>query len=358
MEISESTSKRITALRFPLMLLVMIKHNVIVKGLFIHDLPFEESSLVTIIKEFFANGLGELAVPVFFIFSGFLLFSSEKTYLQKLKSRFRSIFVPYTIWTVVYFGVWLILKKMEILTGEVNPVTDWQEWTFRDYILRFFGYKDVFHFPFVGSFWFLRDLMILVFFSPVLKFLVKRFPLILFSSLLIFYIFAVRLPLIHYASAFYFSLGSLFAVYGVNFFEACDNFRFKDSLILFLVGFLFFYFDKKNIGNDFNLSCSFFLMMAGGIVTIFKSSKLILENEKVFGLTKYLAPLTFFVYAVHAPVLQELVKKLTLHAKFPSLLQFLLACILDIGLSLLFAIIFRKLFPSVFAIICGGKREK
>lgn len=67
--IPEETSKRITSLRFLLMLFVMIKHNAVVKNIFMHDLPFYEPGIVSFIKEFFADGVGELAVPLFFIFS-------------------------------------------------------------------------------------------------------------------------------------------------------------------------------------------------------------------------------------------------------------------------------------------------
>ncbi|WP_191018073.1 acyltransferase family protein [Treponema zioleckii] len=179
-EISENTSKRITSLRFLLMLFVMIKHNALVNGLFMAELPFDESKATTFIKEFFANGLGELAVPVFFIFSAYLFAMSEDTYFTKLRKRFYSIFVPYSIWTVFYFGAWIALKKFSIITGFVNPCMDLHEWTFRDYFLRFVGYNGIIHFPFVGSFWFLRDLMLLFLLSPVLLFFDKKNPFVFY----------------------------------------------------------------------------------------------------------------------------------------------------------------------------------
>ncbi|WP_191018074.1 hypothetical protein [Treponema zioleckii] len=89
-----------------------------------------------------------------------------------------------------------------------------------------------------------------------------------------------------------------------------------------------------------------------------KVSKLICENEKLFAYAKKFAPITFFIYALHSPVLSECVKKITLKVGMPSLIQFLLACIIDIGFSVLAALIFRKIFPSCFVILNGGKREK
>lgn len=82
-DIPEDSSKRKTSLRFLLMLFVMIKHNAIVKVMFMNELPFAESKPAMVIKEFFANGLGELAVPLFFIFSLILIVATKKCwYLQ------------------------------------------------------------------------------------------------------------------------------------------------------------------------------------------------------------------------------------------------------------------------------------
>ena len=355
MEISETNSKRITSLRFPLMLLVMIKHNAIVKGLFMHEFPFVEPRAVTFIKEFLANGLGELAVPVFFMFSAYLLASSEDSYITKVKKRFRSLLLPYTIWTVFYFGLWLILKKTNILTGFENPVMDWNEWTFHDYVMRFLGYFHGMRFPFVGSFWFLRDLMVLVIFSPSFLFLTRKFPFCTIATIFLAFVFYLPLPLLMRQSLFYFEVGLVFAVYKVDFFAISDKIRWADLLIAFTAGFLIFFYasDYKPDGAS-RETFPFFLYLFSGITLLFIFSKVISENEKSFAFVKKLAPLTFFVYAVHAPVLSEFIKKLTLMIGLPSLFS----CTLNIGLSLLFAIIFRKHFPLVFAFVSGGKRDK
>lgn len=358
LSINEIDSKRITSLRFLLMLLVMIKHNAIVKGLFMHELPFHETKIVNFIKEFFADGLGELAVPVFFIFSSYLLASSVDSYITKLKKRFRSIVVPYTIWTVFYFGVWLILKKYNIVTGFANPVMDWHEWTFRDYILRFLGYYQGFRFPFVGSFWFLRDLMILIVFSPVLIFLTKKIPFFVIVSTLLGEIFNLLTPFIMRQSLLYFEIGLVFAIYKINFFAFCDKVHWRDLLISFCFGIVFFLVTENYMGNDaFQKTFPFYLFSLSGIILLLKVSKAISENEKIFKFAKYLAPLTFFVYAIHGPVLVEIIKKWTFFIKMP-LIQFVTACILDIGISISIAFLVRKICPKIFFLLSGGKRNK
>ena len=354
--ISEASSKRITSLRFLLMFLVMIKHNAIVRGLFISDIPFNEPVWITFIKEFSAKGLGELAVPVFFIFSAYLFFSSDDSYFVGLKKRFYSIFIPYVIWTVLYFCVWLILQKLRILQAE-NPVLNWREWSFFDYLKRFIGYSDFFRFPFVGSFWFLRDLMVLMIFSPVLRFSIKRFPVVTIGVTTFNYFFGILPPLLRQCSLFYFIVGLFFVVYKIDFFVVLDKIRWYDVLIAFFLGFIIFWFYRD--------SFSYFLYLFSGIIALLKLSDILVKNENIFAYTKWLVPYTFFVYAFHMPVLVALVKHLTLrilpvesYGGVFCLLQFIFACAIDIGLSLLAAVVFKKLLPRIFDILSGGNREK
>ncbi len=357
--ISESSSKRITSLRFLLMLFVMIKHNALVKGLFMRSLPFSEPKAVTFIKEFFATGLGELAVPVFFVFSAYLLASSRTSYFTKIRKRFFSLFLPYTLWTLLYFAGWLLLKEADILTGFVNPCMDLKDWSFGDYVMRFVGYNGKLRFPFVGSFWFLRDLMILVLLSPVILFFLRRFPLISLLTVILSYFFNIRYPVVHADAVLYFMLGAFFALRKIDFFELSDKIRFRDSVLTFIVGFVIFFFEKEyRVGNNFKESPAFFLFVISGIVSLLKLSKIICGKNNLFSWAKKLAPLTFFVYAVHAPILAECIKKITLESGMPSFAQFVTACVLDIGLSLIFALILRKLFPAFFYLLTGGKRSK
>ena len=364
-DIDENTSKRITSLRFLLMLFVMIKHNAIVKDLFMHEMPFSEPTAVTFIKEFFANGLGEIAGPVFFFFSGFLLASSDDSYFATLKKRFRSIFVPYTIWTVLYFIGWLVLKHFHFMYG--NPLADWREWGAYEYLVRFAGYYHGYIFTFVGSFWFLRDLFIMVLLSPIIYFFVKKIPLITLVLSGCAYFMLPSLIIILPISLFFFELGITCSVYKMDFFLLADKFRCFELLLVSVTSFLFFF---KNLGYNQNggihHSIFFFLFIFSGILGLLKFSNIIINNECAFSLAKKLAPYTFFTYAIHSPILIEIIKKLTYRitsvqtyeGAFRSLAQFVLACILDIGISLGTGILLSKICPPIFVVLSGGRRKQ
>lgn len=52
-----------------------------------------------------ANLIGSIAVPVFFIISGYFFFTSSwsiKTYFSKLRKRFRTLFIPYIAWILIF----------------------------------------------------------------------------------------------------------------------------------------------------------------------------------------------------------------------------------------------------------------
>lgn len=363
--LDEETSKRITSLRFLLMLLVMIKHNAIVRDIFMHELPFYEPSAVTFIKEFFANGLGELAVPLFFFFSGYLLASSDDTYFTAIKKRCRSIFIPYTLWTLLYFAGWVILLELNFVHG--NPVEGWHDWSFFDYIVRFAGYYNGYIFTFVGSFWFLRDLMILILLSPIIMFVCRKIPVCFFFVLASAWFFLQSLIIILPVSALFFTLGIICCFYKINFLKIADSLSWFEILALYFLNYLFY---EKNLTYNSNggihHSFYFFIFVLSGIFVLFKVSLLLTKNEKTFSLAKKLAPYTFFTYAFHTPILLEFVKRLTFRitavqtygGAVRSLAQFVLACILDIGISLVAGIILLKICPYLFYVLSGGKRNK
>ena len=363
--VNEEASKRITSLRFLLMLLVMIKHNAIVKDIVMHELPFYEPNVVTFIKEFFSNGLGELAVPLFFFFSGFLLASSDDKYLRILKKRFRSIFIPYTFWTVLYFAGWLALRKLGF--NYETPVDGWREWSLYDYIVRFAGYYNGYIFTFVGSFWFLRDLMILIVLSPIIMFICRKIPVFTLFVFGISWFFLQSLIIILPVSIFFFSLGIVCCLYKIDLFKIADSLTWPEILLLYFFNYLFYETHMTyNENGGIHHSFYFFIFIFAGIIGILKLSSLIINNEKSFVLSKSLAVFTFFTYAFHMPILLEIVKRITFRitavqtygGAIRSLAQFVLACILDIGISLFAGFILLKICPSLFYLLSGGKRTK
>lgn len=163
-------SRTIEWLRYPLMVLIVIIHTdtALLLSMPVGSgfSPVLYGVLRTVIR---------IAVPMFFIFSGYWFFRQPEdftmeVYRGKLAKRIRSLLVPYMFWN---FFAWAMGLVMLVLHGHA----DWLSISlFRpDGLLDLFigmgsGYQGM---PKAFQLWFLRDLMVMCLLAPVLFFLLK-----------------------------------------------------------------------------------------------------------------------------------------------------------------------------------------
>lgn len=108
-------------------------------------------------EKFFSidSGIGQFAVPLFFIISGFLFFrnlESVNDAVAKLKRRVYTLLIPYLLWNLIYYAIHLLLKPGNgISMGEIIDAA--------------FTYK------YNPSFWFMYQLILLSIISPILYYL-------------------------------------------------------------------------------------------------------------------------------------------------------------------------------------------
>ena len=85
----------------------------------LHSNNLEKSNVVnlnSVVQNFIGQGIVRVAVPIFFLISGYLFFynfvPSMEKWKYKFKSRFHSLFIPYVIWCT---GWLIILYLVELL---------------------------------------------------------------------------------------------------------------------------------------------------------------------------------------------------------------------------------------------------
>ena len=75
----------------------------------------------TFIQMFISEGICRIAVPMFFVLSGFLFYRSFngtlKQYVQKLKRRFFSLAIPYVFWSGIVFFAFYFAQKLPGMGG-------------------------------------------------------------------------------------------------------------------------------------------------------------------------------------------------------------------------------------------------
>lgn len=350
--ISNNISMRITSLRFLLAILVVFIHNNLTADIAInyYYLDFNEPIIVTIIKQFICEVLGNAAVPLFFMFAGYLQFVKKYTYIQVLKKKVRSLLIPYVSWTMISVLVYFIIQSIPSLKSffqnKNNIVSNWDV---NDWINILWAH-DIDKHPLVAQFWFIRNLMVLVLISPILTLFAKKCP---FCFIIISFLYFINgLPLSFGITLFFYMIGYYFAEYNVDFFSFADRISWLDFLILFIVEMVILILCNENFicFDIFKIvSCLFFLKLSASII----------KNEKLYNISRYLAGFSFFLYAIHAPLLINFLNKIS-YRIIPltgiwCLVQFIIPCFLCIIIGTGIGIILSKICPPLFRVLNGGR---
>ena len=142
-------------------------------------------------------------------------------------------------------------------------------------------------------------------------------------------------------------------MYDYKLLEQIDKIRWGESCFLFLFCFV--------IAHAFNNGIFYWVMVIFACVIFVKLSKLIVENERIFNITQYLAGFSFFLYAIHTPLLDELIKRiwlpfLPMKNTFFSLLEYFGVTFLVICIGTGIGIALKKIFPKLFGLLTGGRQ--
>lgn len=193
-----------TLLSFIAVIFVVIIHNSATGQ---YDLaPDFFTNLTSSFRNLFAYSFGSIAVPLFFFLSGLTMFRNFKlkTYPKKLRSRVKTLFIPYLIWNFIGLLFIIILTYTPLsnfLAGRETFTPSAQN------IL-----EGIFLYKYNFQFWFLYDLIIYSLLAPLIYFLIYNKYLGGLSLIIIFFLPALSgsfLNLNLYFTVFYF-LGCFF----------------------------------------------------------------------------------------------------------------------------------------------------
>lgn len=120
----ELLSKTISWLRFPLIVGVVFIHfnfiadeEITIRGV---EYTINSPQWLTYFITFCSSVLPRISVPLFFFMSGFLFFYrtefNAESYKKKLKSRSRSLLIPYILWNTIF-----LLHTLSILVKQMLP---------------------------------------------------------------------------------------------------------------------------------------------------------------------------------------------------------------------------------------------
>ena len=361
-------SKRITALRFVLSCLVVFIHIEVTKVNFTEGTTvMEVPTWVSAILESIKNILARIAVPTFFIISGYLFFAKPKPAALTVKSKLKGVVLPYVLWTVLTILLYYVAQSFEFSKPFFsNPDKIIRNWGIKDYFSAFWGMPpkedDGMIMPLVFPLWYVRDLIVMMILSPVIAFCARKqsFAYFVFVTVQFFLpmLGLFRDPYSWPTALFYFSIGYYAVEYIPTAIRMVDSANWRDFLIGYVLSFVWAVFLKINPIKG----CGFvvWVNLLFTIALAIKWAGLVAKNEKLYGRLRYLSGFSFWVYAAHAPFLVTVVTKLGMRY-FPMsngvliLTLFFGIFVLCIGILLFIGILLKKYLPRVYALFNGGR---
>ncbi len=342
------------AIRFPLILLV----------LFIHALPFavvplpeafSVNYLYIYSSELISHYFSSSVVPTFFLISGYYFFYrktewSLNLYLRSLKSRVKTLLIPYILFNLILLAL-MLLKEYAMayfhINGQLTPnLSVFEQNSLLDLMLM----------PIDFPLWYIRDLIVVCVFSP-LFYLAHRYLGGLVSSLIclglyfasLYVIPLNRLPL---TGITFFGLGAFLSLSGKNILALIKPYR------VYIVGI----FLALVIINGFLRSYALSLVhiILGVFALISMMSYLIVWAPRIKEICIKLATATFFVYATHLIFIESWVKgafsRSILYANgWGKLLAYFLTPLITLAVCLALFYLMKKFVPKVLAVLCGGR---
>jgi len=198
---------KITWFSFLFSILVVWVHSV--NGeLFLGQSP--HLGAVAAFQRFFGNTIAQIAVPGFFMMSGYLFYRNfgwEKLG-AKWESRIRSLLVPFLLWNTIYYMGYVIGSRLPVVTdimGKGKVPFEWYE-----------AVDAILHYTYNYVFWYLYQLILLTILAPVLYGVLKHACLGAAAITALFY-FVQRgtvVPYLNLDALLYYSFGGFGGIYG------------------------------------------------------------------------------------------------------------------------------------------------
>ncbi|MBI1767583.1 MAG: acyltransferase [Bacteroidetes bacterium] len=354
--INDYLSRKLKALSLGTIILVVFIHSYNEEVKFASgEMTGGQSYFVLFVENFFSKGIARIAAPFFFAISGFLFYRSYdftiRGVVDKLIKRFKSLVIPYLFWSV--FGLIFIWLLQSI---------PWSKDFFtKELIIHYSFSKLLFTVlldPIPYQLWFVRDLIMLVIFSPLIWYLTKSIRGVWLVMLVLLWTVAAKT------------------------FEFFSN----EALLFFTLG-CDLTLDKTELINQRLSKILSYCLSALWLLIVLLTTSLITFNRDIFvfnalnnlgiligilsvwslydhvdhgQIAKYsiLFGYSFFIFVFHEPMLTILKKGMFFllgRTNFSSLLIYVVAPVITIGLSMLLSLILRRRTPRLYNLATGGR---
>lgn len=380
MKISKVESTYLSALRIPLIFMVVISHCVTITS---GSVPIDYSSLGSIafsISELVFLKFGAMAVAVFSVISGYFLFGkftaglTPELYGRECKKRAASLLLPYILWNLITWG-FLWVKNTAALKLGIAPGFSEVEYA---QILPF-SFEGVFLAPLNGPLWYVREIIYLTALSPLIYLLIRYmrgWGLLAWYAL---YIFSPQpISIISSPVAMHFAIGAYLALRGKSLFEpfvACCMYvasrgvaasvgkevRSQRLAKYFTYGMAVLFFWFITFGNT-SPAAEYIsrLGMPFIVSSILMVSARAFARPSICSASFKYGSATFFIYVTHTLGIITLVRGVLymmpiVSSSWGQLVVCLIMCLSALVYSIIGYKLLLRFAPRVLEILCGGR---
>lgn len=350
-------SEVVNAMRFPLVVLVVFSHCVLIRENSPAQLSLSGDNVFLMVELLFRS-FGSVAVPWFALISGYFFISKHQMTLRdygtSVSRRVRTLLIPYVLWNLLFIvAVWsknTIASYVGFALG-VQPIEVAQ--------LKNNSLLELLLLPIDHPLWYVRELMYLTLLSPLVYLSVRYLrwgSVVLWCAL---YLFGSRLGVfvtLRTPIAFYFALGMYLRHSAVDVLALCHRLRYIGFVgaVVYVVFFVFY--NDHQLGPYIRAA-----VIMGLIIALFNLFAWLRDRQSAFiGLALRLSSATFFVYALHAMLIINLVRGVLYLTPLGEngwghTAIFFLTGILTTLISLGVYRLASAYLPKTTAILCGGR---
>lgn len=318
-----------------------------------HDYPHEILGMkINHILQYTISGiLGQCAVPIFYIISGYLFFlNTDKgiiCIIKKIRKRIKTLFIPFII-ACLFFPIFYLF--LELIPGTDKYINS-QNFSnnFQQPILMIL--QSIFYktpggdSPWAFQLWFLRDLIIIVASSPILFYLRQ----ILRKEYIIILLYLISILPYNYfpiAACFWFMLGDAYLT------------KFQQLKLKWILPLLIF-FSILELYTDTPFLITPIKLI--GVICVWNLYDYIIPQTFKLAEHSFLQLLcgyTFFIYLYHEPTL-NIIRKLIVvicgHTSLGFALSYLISPWIFSICAILIGSYLKKKIPFFYSIIVGGR---
>ena len=373
----ELQSKTISFLRFPLIVgVVFIHFNLVKIGLAAHGVNYCTGypDWFYLLVRFFSEVLPSMAVPMFFLFSGYLFFYRTEfdgnVYRSKLRKRINTLLIPFILWNVIgalMIAMYKIPFLQAVLPGAANAHIELTPM----HILNIFYNKDNSilvqaappmrntPYPIDAPLWFVREVMAVVVLTPIIFHLIKKIGgwFVVLAGI----VWAIVIPMVMpggYFSLlsralFFFSWGAYYSIGKLNFVGELRKLKFAPYAYLpFLIA------DTLTKGLSINIFLRDAVILLGIITVVIIAASLI-ETGKARVNPMFVKPV-FFIFALHGLIMQNIGKMLVsiLHLPDNALVMtvfYFAVPIVTIAACMAVYMLINKYLPAICRLLTGNR---